>query len=457
MRPTFFGTIAGTPSEPITIYRIDAGRTTGGVVDGWDVDTFSVVGATYAFSGATLTGLTNPAPSAVYTTSRYFNVYSAETLRVTGLTPNKNHKIRIHWWNAAIGNNFVVQAYPLTTYREALVKNYDATSQAHIFEVSLVSDGDGVISLAMSGWGTNCFYSGIEVVEVPNYTLRAMTPTSFPNGVAMSQQLTASGGLAPFTFSRKPGSGALPWGVTLGSNGILSGTPLVYRPSQIIVEGDSRSSYTIEEPSDAARTWPSQLANELGDNFTVHNVATGGTTVATMLTQYATEVEPLRDSAKALDVFILFGGYNDISSGRTAADTYADIVTLCSQAQADGFLVIVAIQSLCTSMPNLSEMDSLIASIETNWETFADALVDLRDVSELNQTPLDLFYTDSNGVHYRTPGATLVKDAFLDAIKSLTPNGPTSLLTDADFTFTASSKDANGSIADREYTITVTP
>ncbi len=60
-------------------------------------------------------------------------------------------------------------------------------------------------------------------INCPAITL---SPATLPNGqlgAAYSQQLTASGGTGPYTFSLT--SGSLPGGVTLASGGLLSGTP----------------------------------------------------------------------------------------------------------------------------------------------------------------------------------------------------------------------------------------
>jgi len=54
----------------------------------------------------------------------------------------------------------------------------------------------------------------------------AVTPASLPGalfGIAYSQQLTTTGGIAPYTYTVS--SGALPAGMTLGATGLLSGTP----------------------------------------------------------------------------------------------------------------------------------------------------------------------------------------------------------------------------------------
>ena len=57
-----------------------------------------------------------------------------------------------------------------------------------------------------------------------------ITTTSLPNAVegqSYSFQLMASGGSGNYTWSLAPGSNALPMGITLSANGLLSGTPSV--------------------------------------------------------------------------------------------------------------------------------------------------------------------------------------------------------------------------------------
>lgn len=63
----------------------------------------------------------------------------------------------------------------------------------------------------------------------PGCPVITLSPTSIPNGavgVAYSQQITATGGVAPIAFTRTAGS-LLPNGLTLSTGGLLSGTPTV--------------------------------------------------------------------------------------------------------------------------------------------------------------------------------------------------------------------------------------
>jgi hypothetical protein len=47
------------------------------------------------------------------------------------------------------------------------------------------------------------------------------------NGASYSQTLQASGGQTPYTWSLEPGSASLPSNLSLGTNGLISGTPVV--------------------------------------------------------------------------------------------------------------------------------------------------------------------------------------------------------------------------------------
>ncbi|MDR6840703.1 outer membrane autotransporter protein [Pseudoxanthomonas sacheonensis] len=76
--------------------------------------------------------------------------------------------------------------------------------------------------------------TGAPYAVVANYVLQvgaptiAIAPTTLPNpvpGVAYSQTLTASGGIAPYAFSLT--TGALPVGISFSSAGVLSGTPVM--------------------------------------------------------------------------------------------------------------------------------------------------------------------------------------------------------------------------------------
>ncbi len=83
-----------------------------------------------------------------------------------------------------------------------------------------------------SGQSTNCIFT-VTVLPCTNCPTITLSPAALPKGTlgsGYSQQLTASGGTAPYTFTVTPGT-TLPTGCNLGANGLLSGTPISSTPS----------------------------------------------------------------------------------------------------------------------------------------------------------------------------------------------------------------------------------
>jgi uncharacterized repeat protein (TIGR03803 family) len=71
--------------------------------------------------------------------------------------------------------------------------------------------------------------------------------TNGTSGVAYSQQLTAAGGQPPY-YNWSVASGSLPPGLTLGSNGLISGTPMLGGTASFTVEVTDALSITATEP-----------------------------------------------------------------------------------------------------------------------------------------------------------------------------------------------------------------
>jgi hypothetical protein len=76
-------------------------------------------------------------------------------------------------------------------------------------------------------------------------TTLTLSPATVPNGTVgttYSQQITASGGTSPYTYSKT--SGTLPPGLTLSSGGLLSGTPTTGGPYTFTVTATDSASHT---------------------------------------------------------------------------------------------------------------------------------------------------------------------------------------------------------------------
>jgi hypothetical protein len=77
-------------------------------------------------------------------------------------------------------------------------------------------------------WGAGSNTHMLHGAYAPVVVTITITPTTLPDasgGNAYSQQLTASGGTGPYTYTLL--SGTLPTGLSLSSSGLITGTPLV--------------------------------------------------------------------------------------------------------------------------------------------------------------------------------------------------------------------------------------
>jgi hypothetical protein len=168
---------------------IDAG---GSATGNWVAD------AAYAggWSGATTHAIdtsrvTNPAPQAVYQTSRVGNFMYT----VTGLSPSTNYTVRLHFsetfWNAA-GK----RVFNATINGRSVLANFDifkdsgGENVADIQSSTQPSDASGALKIIFSTVTDNATVAGIEVLRGSGSTIAAAAPTSAPAASAPA----ASGG-----------------------------------------------------------------------------------------------------------------------------------------------------------------------------------------------------------------------------------------------------------------------
>ena len=178
--------------------------------------------------------------------------------------------------NTAQLRNFI--AAPATNHITGFVKNSSNQPMANVnvnananingieFGANSQTDTNGAYSLlvAHGNWNLNldCNYvqslgyncpgavqtNIVNADAVVNFIVStlAVTTTTLPdatNGVYYSYTLTASGGQPPYVWSLSPGSAPLPDGMTLDTNGVLSGTPtFTGGPSFTVRVTDSLSS-----------------------------------------------------------------------------------------------------------------------------------------------------------------------------------------------------------------------
>jgi non-reducing end alpha-L-arabinofuranosidase len=173
-----------TPTPNAAGYAVNAG---GAATGSFQTDGYSNGGSTNATSTSIDTsGVTSPAPQAVYQTERYGNF----TYTLPGLTPGRQYNVRLHfaeiYWtssgqrtfNVAINGQQVLTNFDIYTAaggaNKAIVEPYTATA-----------DANGQITIQFTSVKDNAKISGIEVLAGSSATptptpTQGTTPTPTP-------------------------------------------------------------------------------------------------------------------------------------------------------------------------------------------------------------------------------------------------------------------------------------
>lgn len=119
------------------------------------------------------------------------------------------------------------------------VKNEGIQNPTH----SYGSTGTFTWSLRVSIQGKCVLCEKTGTITIVDCSTITLSPASLPNGAvgtSYSQTITAGGGTAPYTYAKT--GGTLPTGLSLGSGGVLSGTPTAAGPFSFTVTAtDARS------------------------------------------------------------------------------------------------------------------------------------------------------------------------------------------------------------------------
>jgi Malectin domain len=203
---------------PQTSYQVDSG---GSAASPFTADAWFAGGSTSSTpSGIDTSGVTNPAPQAVYQTERYGNF----AYTFTNLAPGINYRVRLHfaeiYYNAA-----GVRAFNVSINGLQVLTNYDVfadagvKNKATLKEFTAQADGAGhiVIQYANIPGKDNAKSSGIEILPLPAPTIAS---ASFKNGAL---QMTLSG-LAPGATAVLQASSNLTDWVSLQTNPITGPT-----------------------------------------------------------------------------------------------------------------------------------------------------------------------------------------------------------------------------------------
>lgn len=149
--------------------------------------------------------------------------------------------------------------------------------------------------------------------------------------------------------------------------------------------------------------------------------ATGGDTLANMVSTYATDVAPYYNASTANTVLIE-GGTNDLGAGASLATMQANIQSFCGNARATGFVVCVTTIGRRNDPADGwdSTKDAVRASYNTwlraNYASFANYIVDLDNISELSD-PLNTTYYNADHLHWTDATNVIVANAIRSALR----------------------------------------
>ena len=157
------GEATATPSA-VTVVQINAG---GGAAGGFTADTDVSGGSTYATGAAINTsGVTNPAPQAVYQTERYGNF----TYTLPNLTPGASYTLRLHfaeiYWSSSgqrVFNVSVNGTQALTNFD--IFAAAGGKNKAVIKSIPVTADAGGKITVVFTTVKDNAKLSGLELLH----------------------------------------------------------------------------------------------------------------------------------------------------------------------------------------------------------------------------------------------------------------------------------------------------
>jgi hypothetical protein len=161
-------TPTATPSPtPNRVLAIDAGKTSGGLINGWQQDIHGANGQTYATTAAQdISTVVNPAPQEIYKSERY----GLASYYLNNLTPGATYIVRLHFSEIYFTNsgqrifdvfiNGMLVADDLDVFAAS-----GGANKAYIVERTATANNSGQIVVSFAASIDNPSISGIEVLS----------------------------------------------------------------------------------------------------------------------------------------------------------------------------------------------------------------------------------------------------------------------------------------------------
>jgi lysophospholipase L1-like esterase len=178
-------------------------------------------------------------------------------------------------------------------------------------------------------------------------------------------------------------------------------------PIRVVTVGDSLTAGNL---STYGFNYPNQMIPLLSPQPGLYNMGLGGEKVTEMIAEAAAKVDVMYDAAKARNIVAIWGGTNDLYTGDTAENTYANLQTYCAARRAAGWkVVVVTTLPRGANDPFEANRQTYNTSIRAGWATFADALADVAADSRIGDAGDNsdgTYYSD--GTHLNNTGYGVV-------------------------------------------------
>ncbi|MBI5084638.1 MAG: putative Ig domain-containing protein [Acidobacteria bacterium] len=229
------------------------------------------------------------------TTTQSYNLYIGSGLTVTTNSPLPNGMVGTPY-STSLGATGGTPPYTWVVTGGALppglaisatgaITGTPSTATPSLFSVRVNDSASGAALTTLS----------LTITAAITVTTPSALPAGTP-GVLYSQTLAASGGAAPYTWSLATGN--LPAGLTLSTQGVLSGTPVTGGTSSFVVRvndnsgGTTFQAFTLVVGSALTITTPAQLPNAAVGVQYAHSLAASGGTPPYLWTLAAGAVPP---------------------------------------------------------------------------------------------------------------------------------------------------------------------
>ncbi len=146
--------------------------------------------------------------------------------------------------------------------------------------------------------------------------------------------------------------------------------------------------------------------------FGYFNAATSGDTVAQMIIDAPTQVDPLYRATLPSNIVCAWSGINDASAGASAATIWSRLQTYCNARRAAGHKVVLCTEIDCQSAAlNAADWHTTLwaavnALIVAGWPTCADKLADLGANVNL-QDATNTTYFNADKIHLTATGSVV--------------------------------------------------